>query len=147
MRVSDRSWYVIPELWPTVENFSFCNLFIDRDSKVIILQGAPGLVMMDITDIVKQIYHSYYKEKSRVDKLACFTIAWKSLAVFVYYFLRTCQTKFFKVNSEYIKPINKFWGKIYSENCQLFEFIYRFQFAFMYLEKSTLCANQPAQYH
>ena len=48
-----------------------------------------------------QIYHSYYNEKSRVDKLASFTLAYKGLA--------------------YIKHINKFWGEIYSENCQLFE--------------------------
>ena len=31
-----------------------------------------------------QIYHSYYNEKLRVDKLASFTLAYKSLAVFVY---------------------------------------------------------------
>ena len=89
-----------------------------------------------------QIYHSYYNEKSRVDKLASFTLAYKSFAVFVYQFLRTFQTKFFNINSEYIKRINKFWGKIYSENCQLFESFYRFQFTLMYLEKSIfLCES------
>ena len=63
-----------------------------------------------------QIY-SYYNEKLRVDK-------------------------FFDINSEHIKRINKFWGEIYSENCQLFESFYKFQFTFMYLEKSIfLCES------
>ena len=53
--------------------------------------------------------------------------------------------KFFYGNSEYIKRISKFLGEIYSENCQLYESFYRFQFTFMYLEKSIFCANQPAQ--
>ena len=46
------------------------------------------------------------------------------------------QNKVFCINSEYIKRINTFWGEVYSENCRLFESFYRFQFAFMYLEKS-----------
>ena len=92
-----------------------------------------------------QIYHFYYNEKLRVDKLASFTIGYKILAVFVCYFLRTCQTKFFDTNSEYIKRTNKFWAKIYSENRQLFESFYRFHFTFMYLEKSIFCASQPGQ--
>ena len=84
------------------------------------------------------IYHSYYNEKLRVDKLASFTPPYKSFALLVLYFLRTCQTKIFDMNSEYVKHINKLWGEIYSENCQLFESFYRFQFTFMYLEKSIL---------
>ena len=68
-----------------------------------------------------QIYHSYYSEKLRVGKLASFTLAHKSLAVFVCSFSRTWQTKFFDINSEYVKRINKFWGEICSENYQLFE--------------------------
>ena len=55
--------------------------------------------------------------------------------------------KVFYINSEYIKRINKFWDKIYSDNCQLFESFYRFQFTFMYLKKSTFCASQLAQQH
>ena len=82
-----------------------------------------------------QIYHSFYNEKLRVYKLASFMLAYKNLAVFVYEFLRTRQTKLFDVNFEYTKRINKFWGEIYPENCQLFESFYRFQFTFMYLEK------------
>ena len=66
-----------------------------------------------------------------VDNLASFTLTYKSFVVFVYWFMRTFQTKFFDINSEY----NKFWSKIHSENCQLFESFYRFQFTFMYLEK------------
>ena len=31
---------------------------------------------------------------------------------------------------------NKFWDEIYSEICQIFEPFYRFQFTFMYREKS-----------
>ena len=72
------------------------------------------------------IYHSYYNEKLRVDKLASFTLAYKSLAVFVCQFLRTSQTKCFDINFEYIKRFYEFWGEIYSENCQLFESYYRF---------------------
>ena len=30
-----------------------------------------------------QLYHSYFNEKLRVDKLASFTLAYQSLAVFV----------------------------------------------------------------
>ena len=40
------------------------------------------------------------------------------------------------MNSQYKKGINKFWDEIYSEYCQLFESFYRFQFTFVYLEKS-----------
>ena len=49
--------------------------------------------------------------------------------------------KVFYVNSEYIKRINKFWGEIDSENCQLFESFYRFQFTFTYLDKSIFCVR------
>ena len=89
-----------------------------------------------------QIYHSYYIPTFL---LASFTIGYKILAVFVCYFLRTCQTKFFDTNSEYIKRTNKFWAKIYSGNRQLFESFCRFHFTFMYLEKSIFCASQPGQ--
>ena len=34
-----------------------------------------------------------------------------------------------------MKYVNKFWGEIYSENCQVFESFYRFQFTLMYHEK------------
>ena len=71
-------------------------------------------------------------------------LAYNSLAVFVYQFLRKLQTKFFDVSTEYRKCVNKFWGEIYSENCQLFESCYRFQFTLMYHEKSIFCASQPA---
>ena len=82
-----------------------------------------------------QVYHSYYNKNLRLDKLASFTLALKSLVVFVYPFSRTWQTKLFDINSEYIKGIHKFRGEIYSENCQLSESFYRFQVTFMYLEK------------
>ena len=49
--------------------------------------------------------------------------------------------KVFYVNSEYIKRINKFWGEIDSENCQLFESFYRFQFTFTCLDKSIFCVR------
>ena len=54
----------------------------------------------------QQIYHSHYNEKLREDKLASFMLAYKSFTVFVYQYLRTCQTKFFDINSEHIKRIN-----------------------------------------
>ena len=54
--------------------------------------------------------------------------------------------KVFYINSEYIKHITKFWGKIYSENCQLFGSFYGFQFTSMDLEKSIFCVSQPAQH-
>ena len=37
--------------------------------------------------------------------------------------------------------MNKFWGEIYSENCQLFESFYRFQFTLMYHEKSIFLSE------
>ena len=37
---------------------------------------------------------------------------------------------------EYMKYVNKFWGEIYSESCQLFESFYRFQLTLMYHKKS-----------
>ena len=40
------------------------------------------------------------------------------------------------ISTEYIKYMNKFWGKIYSKNCQLFESFKRFQLTFLYHEKS-----------
>ena len=71
-----------------------------------------------------------------VDKLACLTPAYKSLALFVCWFLRTWQTKFFDITTKQIKCVKKFGGKVYSENCQVFDSFYRFQFTFMYHEKS-----------
>ena len=42
--------------------------------------------------------------------------------------------------------MKKFWGEIYSQNRQLFESFYRFEFTFMYHEKMDFfCASQPAQ--
>ena len=58
-----------------------------------------------------QIYHYYYIEKLRVDKLASFTLSYKSLTVFVCQYSRTWQTKAFYINSEHIKRINKFRAK------------------------------------
>ena len=41
-----------------------------------------------------------------------------------------------------MKCVNKFWGEIYSENCQPFESLHSFQFTFMYHQKSTfLCES------
>ena len=54
-------------------------------------------------------------------------------------------SRVFYINSEHIKRIDKFSGKIYSENCQLFESFYRFQFTFTDLEKSIFYASQLAQ--
>ena len=71
---------------------------------------------MDCLKFVKD--HRY---KMKVDKLASLTSAYKSLAVFVRWFLRTWQTKFFGVSIEYIKCVHMFWDEIHSENCQLFE--------------------------
>ena len=53
---------------------------------------------------------------------------------------KVTKLKYFSISK--MKPISKFWGEIYSENCQLFESFYRFQFTFMHLEKSIfLCES------
>ena len=50
-----------------------------------------------------QIYYFYDHEKLMVDKLASLTPADKSLPLFVCWFLRTWQTKFFDISIEWIK--------------------------------------------
>ena len=55
-----------------------------------------------------------------VDKLASITPAWKNLAAFVCWFWKGWQTKSFDISTGYMKCVAKFWGEIYSENCQLF---------------------------
>ena len=44
---------------------------------------------------------------------------------------------FLDISTEYMKYANKFWSDLYSENCQLSESFYRFQFTLMYHEKSV----------
>ena len=53
-----------------------------------------------------QVYYSYHHEKLRIDKLAFCMPAYKSLAIFVCWFLRTRQTEFFDISIEYIKCVN-----------------------------------------
>ena len=56
--------------------------------------------------------------------------------------MRTWQTTFFDISTEQIKCVKKFWGEIYSQNRQLFESFYRFEFTFMYHEKMDfLCES------
>ena len=91
-----------------------------------------------------QIYYSYNNENLTVGKLASITTVQKSLAAFVCWFLRRWQTKFFDISTGYIK----FWDEIYSENCQLFKPFQRFQFTFMYHEKSIFMrVNQLSSTH
>ena len=64
--------------------------------------------------------------------------------MFVYWFLRTWQTKFFNISAEQIKCMKKFWSEIYSESCRLFEHFYRFQFTFLYHEKSIFSCKSTS---
>ena len=111
----------------------WCHPWIKRDcvGKVMF-----SLKLSLLTSNFYWIYHSYYYKQLKVDKLASLTPAYKSLAIFACWFLRTWQTKFFDISTEQIKCVKKFCEALYIENCQLFEFFYRYQITLFYHEKS-----------
>ena len=64
------------------------------------------------------IYHSYYNEKLRVDKL---TFVHQPTTAWLYLAENVANKVFFDIGTEHMKYVNKVWDEIYSENCHLFE--------------------------
>ena len=94
-----------------------------------------------------QIYHSYFNEKLRADKLASFTLAYKSSAVFVHKFLRACQTKFFDINSKQIKRFGMGWGEYMQKTLSYLNLFTDFNLLSCISRNRYFCASQQAQKH
>ena len=86
------------------------------------------------------------EEKSRVEKLIGFLYAsLQELCGICLLVFENTGNKVFDINSEYIKRITKFWGEIYSENCQLFESFTDFNLHSWISRNRFFCASQRAQ--
>ena len=85
-------------------------------------------------------------EKLKVDKLTSLTPAYNSLAVVVYKFLRTQQTKFFNISTEYMKYVNKFWVKYIQKSVSYLNLFTDFNLFWWCITRNQLfCPSQPAQ--